>query len=128
MISVVIPSRNEKYLAQTIEDVFKNAEGEIEVIAILDGYWPDPQLPDYPNLVILHRGESQGMRPGINSAVAISKGDYIMKLDAHCMVGPGFDKILLADMQDNWVVIPRRKRLDVENWCVKDVGKPDVDY
>lgn len=128
MISIVIPSRNEKFLANTIEDLVKNAEGEIEIIAVLDGYWPESQLPDYPNLVILHRGEAQGMRPGINSAVAIAKYDYIMKIDAHCMVGPGFDKILLADMQDNWVVIPRRKRLDADNWCIKDVGKPDVDY
>jgi len=128
MISIVIPSRNEKYLPNTIEDLIKNAEGEIEIIAILDGYWPDPQIPDHPNVKLIHRGESHGMRNGINSAVAIAKGEYIMKLDAHCMVGPGFDKILAANCEDNWVVIPRRKRLDAENWEIQDVGKPDVDY
>jgi len=27
------------------------AEGDIEVIVVLDGYWPDPQLKNYKNLV-----------------------------------------------------------------------------
>lgn len=128
MISIVIPSRNEKFLQPTIEDLIKNARGEVEIIVVLDGYWPDPQLPDYSNVVILHRGKSLGMRNAINSAVAISRGDYIMKIDAHCMVAEGYDLALLESCEDNYVVIPRRKRLDADNWCIKDVGKPDVDY
>ena len=42
MLSVIIPSRNEVFLQQTIDDVLRNAVGEIEVIAVLDGYWPEP--------------------------------------------------------------------------------------
>lgn len=128
MISVVIPSRNEQFLQPTIKDLLKNAESEIEIIVVLDGYWPVPALEEDPRVKIIHRGTSLGMRAGINSAVAIAKGDYIMKIDAHCMVGPGFDVILAADCEDDWIVTPRRKRLDAENWCVQDVGKPDIDY
>lgn len=127
-VSIIIPSRNEIFLAQTIEDLLKKAKGDIEIIPVLDGYWPTPPLKDDPRVIILHKGEAEGMRPGINSAVAIAKGKYIMKIDAHCMVDEGFDEKLKADCEANWVVIPRRKRLDAENWCIQDVGKPDVDY
>jgi glycosyltransferase involved in cell wall biosynthesis len=128
MLSIIIPSRNEIYLQPTIDSLLANAKGEIEIIAILDGYWPPVPLKDDIRVKILHRGASRGMRNGINSAVAMAKGDYIMKIDAHCMVSPGFDEVLKADCEKNWVVIPRRKRLDAKNWCIQDVGKPDVDY
>lgn len=128
MLSVVIPARNEQFLQNTIDDLLSHAEGEIEVIAVLDGYWPDPALKDDPRVKIIHRGVSHGMRAAINAGVALSKGEYILKIDAHCMVGQGFDKILIADCEDDWVVVPRRKRLDAENWCIQDCGKPDIDY
>ena len=127
-LSVIIPSRNEVFLQNTINDLLKNARGDIEIIAILDGYWPAPIIADDPRVVLIHRSESKGMRGGINLGVAISTGEYIMKIDAHCMVDEGFDIKLIADCEDNWVVIPRRKRLDAEHWCIQDVGKPDIDY
>jgi glycosyltransferase involved in cell wall biosynthesis len=127
-VSVIVPSRNERFLPQTVADVFAHAHGDIEIIVVLDGYWPAPILPDDPRLILIHRGVSQGMRAAINSAAAIAKGEYLLKTDAHCMFAEGFDEILKADCQDNWVVIPRRKRLDAENWCVQEVGKPDIDY
>lgn len=127
-VSIVIPSRNEKFLQPTIEELIKNAHDEIEIIVVLDGYWPDPQLPNYENVILIHRGEPRGMRNAINSAVAIAKGKYIMKIDAHCMVSPGYDTAIALDCERDWVVIPRRKRLDANNWCIKDVGKPDIDY
>lgn len=127
MISIIIPSRNEQFLQPTIKDLLAKAEGDIEIVVILDGYWPDPPLEDDPRVVVLHRGESKGMRNGITSAAKIASGEYLMKLDAHCIVDQGFDTKLKADMEDNWVVIPRRKRLDAENWCIQDVGKPDID-
>lgn len=126
MLSIIIPSKNEQFLNQTIEDLLKNAHGEIEVIAILDGYKTD--LPQDDRVRFVYHEESVGMRRGINSGVEAAKGDYIMKIDAHCMVSPGFDVELVNSCEPNWVMIPRRKRLDAENWCVQDVGKPDVDY
>lgn len=128
MVSIVIPSRNEQFLPRTVEDLLAKAEGDIEIIVVLDGYWPDPLPPDDPRVILIHRSTPRGMRPATNSAVAIAKGDYILKADAHCMFDEGFDVKLSADCEKNWVVIPRRKRLDAENWCIQDVGKPDIDY
>ncbi len=126
-LTIVIPSRNERFLPNTILDLLEKAHGDIEIIAVLDGYWPDPPIPENPNVILLHKGKSQGMRSGINSGVAIATGEYIMKLDGHCMLDEGFDVKILQNIEDNWVVIPRRKRLDAEKWCLQDVGKPDID-
>lgn len=128
MLSIVIPSRNEPFLQQTIDDLYIKAEGEIEIIVVLDGYWPDPPLKKIPEVKIIHRGEARGMRAAINAGVAIAKGKYILKADAHTMWDRGYDVKLQADIEPNWVVIPRRKRLDPVNWQIQDVGKPDVDY
>lgn len=125
MISVIIPSRNEKYLNQTILDLFQKAKTPLEVIVVLDGYW-DPVPVD--GVKYIHRGKAMGMRSAINSAASISTGDFIMKLDAHCMVDDGFDEKLIKDHHENWVQIPRRKRLDPHKWEIIKDGRPDVDY
>lgn len=128
MVSVIIPSRNEIFLQKTVEDILGKARGDIEVIVVLDGYWPTPPLEDDNRLIIIHRGTSFGMRAAINSAVAIARGKYLMKCDAHCMFDNGFDTKLASYIRSNWIVVPRRKRLDAVNWCIQEVGKPDVDY
>lgn len=128
-VSVVIPSRNEKFLKPTINDLLKNSRGDVEIIAVLDGYWPEPhEIISDPRVKYLHKGTAEGMRQAINSGVAVSEGEYIMKIDGHCMVDEGWDEKLKADCADNWIVVPRRKRLDAENWQIEDVGKPDIDY
>ena len=114
-VSIIIPSRNERFLPQTVTDLLSKG-GDIEVIAVLDGYWPDPPLPEDKRLIQLHRGNAMGMRAAINSAAEIATGEWLMKCDAHCMFGEGYDEILQADCADNWVVIPRRYSLDAENW------------
>jgi hypothetical protein len=126
-VSVVIPSRGERFLAHTVKDVLEKATGDIEVIVTLDGYWPDPPLPEDPRLILLHRGKALGMRHGINGAVDCARGDFIVKLDGHCMVAEGFDEVLKADCKENWVVVPRLYSLDAENWCRRR-GKAPVDY
>lgn len=127
MISIIIPSKEEPYLEKTIRDVLKNTIGEIEVLPVLDGYEPPAEeIVNDPRVRYL-RVNSVGMRTAISSAVAVAKGEYLMKLDAHCMIAPGIDEALRADCEDNWVVIPRRYRLDAENWCI-DKTKVPVDY
>lgn len=51
-----------------------------------------------------------------------------MKCDEHCMFDEGFDVKLLADIEDNWVVIPRRYKLDTEKWVIYEEDKEPVDY
>jgi len=134
-VSVIIPARNERYLVNTVRDVFAKAQGDIEAVVILDGgnipaEWPALQSA-HTNLHTVHWAESRGMRPGINAGVAsaISRGaKFIGKFDAHCLFGEGFDVKLAADCADNWIVVPRRKRLDAENWTIQETGKLDIDY
>ena len=126
-LSIIIPSRNEVFLTHTIRDLLAHAVGSIEIIVNIDENWPDEIIKD-KRVIYLHPGTPKGMRYGINSCAAIAKGIYLMKTDGHCMFAPGFDKVLSENCDDNWVVIPRRKRLDAENWKIMDVGKPDIDY
>lgn len=131
--SIVIPSRSPQYLKKTVEDLFSKAKGEIEVIVVYDGRWPDKgEYPtDHPNLIQVHHGEvhnNKGMRASINAGMDLASGEYVMKVDEHTMVGQDFDEILAKDCEDDWVVIPRRKRLDPETWTLIEDGRPPVDY
>lgn len=127
MLSVIIPSRNEQFLPQTVRDVLTQARGDIECIVVLDGYWPDPPLPLDPRLIQLHKGVAEGMRPAINDAVQVARGSHLMKLDAHCKLDEGYDVKLAADIEDNWIVIPRRYPLDAEKWEIQNNSKPPID-
>jgi glycosyltransferase involved in cell wall biosynthesis len=131
-VSIVIPDRNgQPYLQQTIDDLIAKAEGEIEIIVAADGIWPDPPLKEQKPVTLLHHGtphNNLGMRASINRAIALSNGEYIMKIDEHCTVGQGFDRILKEDCGEKDVVIPRRKRWDAENWVMIEDGRPDIDY
>lgn len=125
--SILIPSRNELFLTQTIKDVLEKATGDIEIVVNIDENWPEEILED-KRVIYLHPQTPQGMRAGINSCVKASSGDYLMKIDGHCMFAPGFDEALLADMQDNWIVIPGRHSLDPINWTIEQNGKSRRDY
>jgi len=130
-LSVIIPSRNDEFLQKTIDDVLAKAVEEVEIIAVLDGYWPQTLLKDDPRVIVLHQGtvhNSLGMRASINDGISLSRGKYIMKTDEHCMFDEGFDVKLKADCEDNWVVIPRRYRLDAEKWKIIEDGRPPIDY
>ena len=127
IVSVVIPSRNELFVTQTIKDVLAKAGGEIEVIVIIDENWPEEKIDD-KRVTYIHPDHPKGMRWGVNTGVAQAKGEYLMKCDAHCMFMPGFDLALVADMQPNWIVIPGRYSLDAANWCILENGKARRDY
>lgn len=131
MLSVIIPSRSPQYLQETVDDLLNKAEGEIEVIVVLDGHWPNPMLKDDERVRIIHHGiqhDNKGMRASINAGVALSKGEFIMKIDEHTMFDQGYDVKLVADCEDNWVVIPRRYRLDPDEWKIIEDGRPHIDY
>src|SRR4029079_4377018 len=43
-------------------------------------------------------------------------------------LGEGWDTILVADCDDDWVVVPRRLRLDPDTFVTRDDGRPPIDY
>ena len=115
-VSIIIPARKERYLQQTIDNLFSNAEEKIEIIVVLDGWWPDPILNDNPNLILIHRGEQKGMRNAVNSAASIARGKYLLKCDAHVAFDKGYDVKLSKDCQPNWLIVPMAYRLDEKTW------------
>lgn len=134
MLSIIIPSRTEKFLNKTIQDVLEKATGEIEVFPVLDGYpddYPYEKINDkrvkYIKLPVPDNYERH-KRQGINTAVSISHGKYVCWMDAHCAVAEGFDEVLVKDCEDDWVVVPRRHRLEAENWVGTSWTKEPIDY
>lgn len=130
-VSIVLPSRNEPHLRKTIDTLLENAKGNIRIIAILDGWWDKYEnLSNDRRVSYIHFSEARGMRAGINAGVAVSRSEYIMKLDAHCIVGKSYDEILKENCKDNWVVVPRRYALDVDTWEIekRTDNKYPLDY
>lgn len=118
-LSIIIPARNEEFLGRTIQDILQNIEGETEIIAVLDGYWPDSGIPDDDRLTLIHH-KSIGQRAACNEAVRVSQAKYILKCDAHCAFDKGFDVKLMANMHDDWTVVPKMRNLHAFDWVCEE--------
>lgn len=129
ILSVVIPSYGDKYLQPTIDSLLENSRlgDQLEVIVILDNKWPAIPLKNNKRVRVIHRGTNGGMRRSINTGIAIARGEFIGRLDEHCLFGPGYDKILTDECLPNTIISPRRYFLDVKKWeIMKEHGY--VDY
>jgi glycosyltransferase involved in cell wall biosynthesis len=115
-LSILIPARNEAFLARTIENILENIRGNTEIIVVLDGNWPDPPIADNERVTLIYHSKPIGQRAATNEAARLSKAKYVMKMDAHCAVGEGFDVILMEDMQSDWTVVPKMYNLHAFNW------------
>ena len=108
-------------MARTVRDILANAKAETEVIAVCDGSWPDPPLPDHPRLNVIHFTMPVGQRGAFNMGARISRAKYVMKLDGHSAVDEGFDT-KLAEPYENGTLsmdtttIPRMRNLHVYDW------------
>ena len=122
-VSILIPARNEFLLRPTIESVLSAAKGDIEVIAVLDGYWPEPNIIDDPRVILVHHTEPIGQRAAINEAAGIATGKYILKTDGHSMFDEGFDVKLSADCEYDWTVLPRMYNLHAFDWVCENGHK-----
>lgn len=126
MLSIVIPSYKDPLLFKTISSLLERAQGEIEIIPVLDGYWPNEGLISDERVRYVHLGKNQGMRRAINAGVAASQGEFLMRTDEHCAFGKGYDVILTKSCKPNWIVTPRRYFLDPVAWKVMDIPPVDV--
>lgn len=127
MVSIIIPSRNERFLLRTVEDLLEKATGNYEIIAGLDGYWPDPALPNHPRIRHVHNDEALGMRQTINKMVKAANGEFIIKVDGHCLFDKGFNEALAGCCENNTVITPRQYALDGDTWTINKKRKK-VDY
>ncbi len=119
-LSILIPARNEMFLKKTIEDILEHIEADTEIIAVLDGAWPEEGLPQHERLNVIYLPESIGQRAATNMAARISKAKYIMKVDAHCAFDKGFDRKMIEVMQDDWTMVPTMRNLHAFNWVCKN--------
>jgi len=122
-LSVIIPARQEMFLAKTVECLLASIRGNTEIIVVLDGAWADPGIPDNDRVTLIYNHESIGQRAATNQAVRMSRAKYVMKIDAHCTVDEGFDVKLMKDMQDNWTVVPTLYNLYGFDWVCPDGHK-----
>ncbi len=119
-LSILIPARNEEFLNLTIADILKNKRGETEIIVGLDGAWPAQPIENHPDVKMFFSPTPLGQRAMTNQLARLSQAKYVMKLDAHCAFDEGFDTKLMADMQDDWTVVPMQYNLHVFDWVCED--------
>lgn len=125
LVSVIIPSYKDPYLLSTIQSLLDGASSDLEIIPVLDGYWPEKVYPD-PRVKYLHLGANRGMRRAINSGISLAKGQYLMRSDEHCAYAKGWDAAMIEACAENAIVTPRRYFLDPTTWTVMDL--PPWDY
>ena len=116
-VSILIPARgeSEENLTRTVNSIFANATGDFEVIIGFDG---EPYY-DYGELVkTINFPDVVGIKTNVNALAAMATGKYIYKSDAHCRFDKGFDEILQADMQPDWIVMPRFKIIK-DDWSIQ---------
>lgn len=117
-LSIIMPAYKEPFLQRTIDSVLETSElgDQMEIIVSWDG--PEFVEPhdDHPRVRAVQLDENRGMRATINAGIEAAQGEFILKLDAHCLVGPGFDRIMVENCEKNWVATPRKYSLNDELW------------
>jgi hypothetical protein len=121
-LSVLIPARNEMFLNQTIDDLLAHSEADTEVVVTLDGAWPVEPVPDHPRVTLIYHPVAVGQRAATNDAARIARGRYVMKCDAHCAFGQGYDRIMLEDMEPDITMVPRMHNLHAWDWVCPSCG------
>jgi len=121
-LSCIIPSYKDPYSQKTIKSILENTglgDG-IEIIQVLDSYWPTFELTEDPRVRYVHLGANRGMRGAINAGVRVARGEYLARFDEHIKVCKNWDKILIDSCQPNWIMTGKRFYLDPEKWEYMD--------
>ena len=125
-LSIIIPSRSEEFLKNTVEDILKNKRGDTEIIVGLDGEWSNPPLEDHPDVNIIYYPKSIGQRAMMNRCAKLSSARYVMKVDAHCSFDEGFDVKMMdafKETGDNVTMVSVMKNLHAFDWKCYKCGK-----
>ena len=103
LVSVVIPicKTDEKYFEKTVESVRKNASGKIEVVYLFDE-------------------KEEGHRVLTNRMVQKAEGKYVLRLDCHCAMSPGWDLRMKRTCREMTLVRPVLDSLDEVKWIGKN--------
>lgn len=124
-LSIIIPARNEQFLAKTIEDIIEHSEAETEIIAVLDGAWAEPAINQHPMVNVVYLPQSVGQRKATDIGVQLARGKYVAKVDAHCSFDQGFDRKMISFMErvgDNVTAVPIMRNLWAFDWKCHHCG------
>lgn len=95
LVSVIVPCYNQGiYLQECLESIFANDYPDLEVVIADDGSQDPASLKALeaisdPRVTII-RKKNEGVAIARNTAIAASRGKYILPLDADDKIGPGF--------------------------------------
>lgn len=126
VLSIIIPAHKEPYLNKTIDSLLDNST-DVEIIPVLDGWIPEEPIRVDRRVKTITLDECHGMRGAINAGISVATGKFLSKMDAHCAVAPGFDKVLTDDCAEDWLIIPRRYSLHEATWS-RNESRPVRDY
>lgn len=121
-ISILIPGRNEMFMARTVKDLLKNIRGNTEIILGCDGSWPPNDdmvgIEDDPRVTLVYYPEAIGQRKMTNQLCKLSRAKWIIKTDAHCTFDEGFDIKMLqaAEGHEDWTLVPTMRNLHAFDW------------
>ena len=110
------------FLAKTVENILENIEADTEIIVVCDGNWPDPPIADNPRVTVVFNPVAIGQRASTNLGARVSQAKFVMKADAHCGFGKGFDRILMEDCKYGWTMVPTMYRLHAFDWKCNACG------
>lgn len=115
MISVLIPTINDRHLERTIKEVQKTADGSVQFIIVNDG-------GEYPieistsNVTVINHPTMLGKRASVNEAASVAKGDYFLILDAHCSMSKSWDTKMMKSCKGNNLVYAVIRDMNPETW------------
>ena len=122
-LSVIIPTVNDPALARTVREVQEKSRTNPEIIVMADAV-----DVDLPGVRVVRSDERLGVRKTVNKGMALASGEWLVKLDDHCMLSDGWDEVLLESAQKDWMIVPRRYHLDPIKWCIYEKDTTPIDY
>lgn len=121
-LSFLVPSLNEEFLPQTVDDILAHTSDQSEVIVVLDGWFTE--LKPHPRLRIMHNETPKGQRAATNQACKLSEAKYVCKIDAHCSLKQDWDIEMFKAFEqagDDVTMVSIMRNLWAFNWvCPKD--------
>lgn len=124
-LSVIIPTVNDPALVKTVQDVINRSRTFPEILVMADSVDVDI---DQLGVRVIRNEQRLGLRGNVNKGMNLARGEWLVKLDDHCMLSSGWDEVLLESVQKDWVVVPRRYQLDPVQWCIYNNDPTPIDY
>jgi len=115
-VSVIIPTgANEKLenINRTVESVISNAHSEVEILILADGWVPEGV---YKRAKVSLSDTNLGERKTVNRGFKEARGDYVLRIDSHCSMSKGWDKILLNQYKEDTISLCIIDAIDELTW------------